>query len=414
MGCLGCLGISFLVLAILFLVPYLLIFHSPLPVKWLAGEVAENSNLDGSSIDLSGVGGSISKGVTVKEVVVYGAEGDSTIEGFKFHFNGLVDSIRNKRLIIDELSTERAEFVVGAGFFKDMVDDEEEGEDEEKENEGAESGSESEEGSEDFHFELRELRFSNSHFRSPDGELDIKIPLIRLTGLSIVGDEFGLDEFEIDSDHIQVELSDASPETIEGVRVPFTKKISGSVSPGLHPLVKSEIDFSFEFAALDSEASSRIFVFGGAMEQTLLPDGVSRVRFAGLSLGDFFHSEDLVLPEKLTFKALQKGNRVAIDAGEFFLGQTRFETPQQEVNEDDPDAAIIGHADVGEHKVEALIRPEEGQIWPPFVVELSATSDLKPRELLAQVYFQRALEVLTVEEKARIDALHTSQTEILK
>lgn len=399
-----------MIVAILFLVPYLLIFHSPLPVKWVAKEMVESSSVDGSAFDLSGVGGSISKGVTVKEITFYGQEGDSTIEGFKFHFNGLVDSIWKERLIIEELSTERADFVVAPGFFKEMVDDEEEREN--RSDEDTAKTGDSGEGDQGLHFELQELRFANSHFRSPDGELDIQIPLVRLVGLKIVGDEFGLDEFEIDSDHIQVELSDASPETIEGIRVPFTRKITGSVSPGLHPLVESEIDFSFEFAALGGEAGSRILAFGGAMEQTLLPGGVSRVRFDGLSLGDFFHSEDLVLPEDLTFTARQKGNRVAVDAGGFSLGQTRFVTPGQEVDEDDPKAAIVGHAEVGEYKVEALIRPEDGQVWPPFVVEIRSSPELQSRELLARLYYQRSLADLTAEEKARVDKLHNSQTEI--
>ena len=84
-----------------------------------------------SFIDRKGVGGSISKGVTIKEITVFGDEGDSTIEGFKFQFNGLVDSIRNKRVIIEEISTERAEFIVAPSFFKDMVNEEEDAEPEE-------------------------------------------------------------------------------------------------------------------------------------------------------------------------------------------------------------------------------------------------------------------------------------------
>ncbi|MDF1850938.1 MAG: hypothetical protein P1U85_08905 [Verrucomicrobiales bacterium] len=405
-GCLGCLGITVLVLAILFLVPYLLIFHSPLPVKWLAGEVAENSNLDGSSIDLSGVGGSISKGVTVKEIVVYGAEGDSTVEGFKFHFNGLVDSIWNKRLIIEELSTERAEFVVASSFFEDMTDEEEE-------EEVSDSGSETDtsKDGEDFLFELQELRFANSHFRSPDGELDIEIPLVRLAGLKIDGESFELEEVEVVSDYIKVELSDASPVIIDGREMPFNKKVSGAFLPGIHEAVIAEIKFSVEFATVGGKTSHRILFFDGAIEQAMLADGVSRVQFKNLSVADYLDCEDLVMPQNFTLMAREQDSAVMLEPGEFTLGTTRFETAAQEVDADAPEEAIIGRAKVGDYEIESKVRPEKDRIWPPISVELTSKPELGPRKLLALVYFQRELSELTEDEKAKVERLHQSQSD---
>lgn len=405
-GCLGCVGILLLIPVILFVLPYLVLMHSSLPLKWVAKEVVESADLDGNAIDLKGVGGSISKGVTIKEITVFGDEGDSTIEGFKFQFNGLVDSIRNKRVIIEEISTERAEFIVAPSFFKDMVNEEEDAEPEET---TSEPKPESEEKGELELFELRELRFENTSFRSVDGEVDVEVPLIRLAGLKVEGDDFELKEVEVISDHVTAELSDANAETIEGQIVPFTKRVSVKLLPTLHPAVKSDLDFSFEFAAINGETSNRMLAFGGALEQTLLPDGVSRVQISNLNIEKYLDCENLVIPQNFSMKAVQEDSIVNLEAGGFNLGETRFQTDSQQVDADDPEEAIVGRAEVGEYRIEAKVRPKKDGGWPPISVELVSDPKLESKELLALIYFQRKVSELTPEEKARVDRLVESQ-----
>ncbi len=411
-GCLGCVGMLVGVPVVLLLIGYLVLFHTSLPLKWAGGMIEDGMDSDGPSIELRGVGGSISSGLKVKEIIVGGDEGGSVIEGLKIQYTGPFDSYRNRQLILEEVSTERSTFVVGSNFFKDMVeeDDEEKKEtdktpDDEPENQSGGEG----EGLKLF--ELRKLNLKDSKFVSSDGELDVDIPLVRLSGLKIEGDEFALEDLEIVSDGISVELHDAEPATIEGQLVPFTRQVKGKILPELHPLVKSEIDFSLEMGSLEGAAASRILVFDGAWYQSVLPGGKSRVEFKDFNLGDFMDVGGLILPEHFTMRAQESDNTVTIGKGEFFLGKTNFQILQQQVDADDPKAAIRSSAAVGDYQITATVRPAKEQVWPPVAVELASKPQLKRPELLAQIYFQITYEELEPDQKSRIDDLVGSNEE---
>ena len=90
-GCLGCLGTLFCTV----LVGYLIIFHSSIPVKWIAGKIADTAEIDGKKVQIVGVGGSLKKGVTIKQLVIPGKEGDSTITGLAFKYKNFTKQAGN-------------------------------------------------------------------------------------------------------------------------------------------------------------------------------------------------------------------------------------------------------------------------------------------------------------------------------
>ena len=94
------------------LIVYAVVMHTSLPLRLFL----ENADMDsgGSTVECQGIGGSLSSGITIDRIIVNSKPEPTTIEGFAFRYNGIFDAIRNKRLVIEELSTTRSDFVVGA------------------------------------------------------------------------------------------------------------------------------------------------------------------------------------------------------------------------------------------------------------------------------------------------------------
>jgi hypothetical protein len=378
-------------LAIL-LTGYITLFHTSLPLKWLAG------TLESDSVTMTGVSGSISSGFGIEKLTIHGESGDSTIEGITFRYSGLIDSISNDQLVIEEISVESADIIAGADAFESSNEDEES-------SEPSGNSTTSTKGSGIKLFELQKLSITNTRYRTADGLIDVDIPAIRLEGLKVEGDNFELAKFEVISDSLDVSLADATPEEIEGQLMPFKRRLYGKVLPKIHPLVISKIDFNIEFAAVAGATKSRVTACGGSYQQTMLPDGSSIVRFTGFNLNKYMDMKSFVSPENLTTTVRETDNVVKLKDGEFFLGKTRFEIRKQEIDSSDPEAVILCQAQVEGLAVVAMLKPDKENSWPPLIVELDSKPKKAKPELLAQIYFQSAYESLTPEEKTRIDLL---------
>lgn len=394
-GCLGCLGAVIGIPLLLILIGYLVIFHSSIPIKWVVNQVTEDTN----KLEMHGLRGSLASGISAKRMTVHGDAGESSIDDFAFRYNGIIDCVRNKRLIIRELSATKSVFVVANDFFAGSDDPDEDdpatevaGEEGETDGDGLSL------------FELRELRFENSSIRTADGSTRIEIPLIHLAGLKVENDDFDLATLEVVSDYLNIELSDATPDEVEGHRLPFTRKITGRVLPGIHEIVKAEIDFMVEFAAIASDPIVRITASGGALQQITLPDGTSVLRVNGLSIGRFLGTGVDMLPERLTMTAREGDDNISIEDGEFFLGLTRFEISSQKLNAKEKHAALLAKGQADGREIVAVLRPTDEQAWPPLTIEFRTEPPIAQPELLALIYFQRSYDATSPEEKLRIDA----------
>lgn len=389
-GCsLGCLALLVGVPIALLIAGYTTLFHTSLPLKWLAGSI------ESDSVSVTGVSGSISSGFGVEKLTISGESGDSTVEGINFRYSGLIDSISNDQFVIEEISVKSTDIIADNDAFQSS-----------SENDGASEPFENSTTSSGLKlFELQKLSITNTRYRTADGEIDVHIPAIRLEGLKLAGDNFELAKLEVVSDALVVNLADAAPEEIEGQLMPFKRRIFGKVLPKIHPLVISEIDFNIEFAAMAGAVKSRVTAFQDAYQQTMLPDGSSIVRFTSFNLGQYMDTKNFVIPENLTATARETENVVKLEAGEFFLGKTRFEIREQEIDTSDPEVAILCLAQVEGLVIEVRLKPGEESVWPPLSVELDSKPKMAQPELLAQIYFQSGYESLTVEEKTRIDLL---------
>ena len=202
----GCLAKVFGVVLVLGLIGYYVLFHTSMPLKWF---VVDNMTINGKPVEVEGVSGSLSRGFAVERAVVQGEAGESTIEGLRFRYSGLLDSIQNRQLVIEEVSVVRADFVVGNDFFKRSSGKDESGNrgdgDSGKSSSSGDSGSS---GGGLRLFELRELNLAETRIRTGDGEFEFIIPLIRLAGLKIEDDDFDLAELEVVSDFLNLELLD--------------------------------------------------------------------------------------------------------------------------------------------------------------------------------------------------------------
>lgn len=393
-GCLGCLAIIIGVPLLLFMLGFYVLFHTSIPLKALEGVHVEN----GKVIRISGVTGTISSGVSIEKIVVDDEPEDTTVEGFTFRYNGFWDVVFNNRFIIEKLSTDRAVFVVGDDFWESLKLDELEAEWEQIDANANNTG-------DPGLFELRELNFAETSIKSRDGEIDIEIPLIRIAGLRIQGDDFDVAELEVTSDVLMVELLEAEAVEINEQELPFKKMIKGRVLPELHPRVVSEIDFSLELGMADGTPVSRLIAFKEQIEFVSLPDGTTTVEFAQFSPSDFVTSPGQVVPERMSLQATLSEDVLTTEAGEFSLGMTRFELAAQQIDTNDADAALTAKADVDGRSFEAIARPSENRLWPPFAIELKPDEAMSRNEQLAWIYFQRPYDELAVDERARVDEM---------
>ena len=407
LGCVfGCLGLVIGIPLVLGLIGYIGVFHTSLPLKWVADQWQENGDFDGQPIQIEGVGGSLASGFSVDKIVVGSGEETSQIKGLKFRYSGLWDSIQHQQFVIKELSAESADFVVGPDFFNSDTSSDQTHPDSETD---SHQGSTTQGGDNLGLFELQELKFSNFRLRSTDGSMDISIPLIHLSGLRIEGDDFVLDEFEVDGDDFDIQLVDASPETIQGQVVPFSRRLQVKLLPSLHSQLKSEINISIDFAAIGGDMKTRSLALNGAFEQIELPDGSQVVQMKNMTLGDYFHTDAHELPERVNLTTRQTGDIVTVENGEFFLGQTKFEITEQTINSNDPIAALTATSLTGPQKISALIRPETDQLWPPLTVNLTSKPERKPHQLLSLVYFHKPYQNLSSEQRILIDEKSTAE-----
>ena len=127
------------------------------------------------------------------------------------------------------------------------------------------------------------------------------------------------------------------------------------------------------------------------------------MRFNNLTLDDFIDSDDYVLPERFSITVREVDDFANLSAGEFFIGETRFDITAQKIDTSNPSSAIVGKGEVQGQNLEVRLRRSKKRIWPPFAIELK--SDQPQRELLAAIYFQKTYDELSVEQKANIDDL---------
>lgn len=399
-GCLGCLGVLIAVPLTLMGVGYYVLFHTSVPLKMM---VSEDFDINGKPVELRGLSGSISNGFAIEEIVVHDDLENTVIEGLTFHYSGLWDSIFNNRFVIEELSADRSVFIVSDDFFSGSVTEDNEEEQDDRAAAEATDGIKSE-----FVFELRELNFRETSFKSADGEIDIKIPLVRLTGLKIDANDASLAELEVVSDFLDLELVDAEPVEIDGQALPFQQKVTGIVYPKIHPLIISEIDFSFEFAAVKGRSATRMSAFNGQMQNISFPDGTTHTQFDHFSLGKFVDPTGYIVPERFSFHSSEVKKIMTVGPGEFFLGKTRFEVKAQEINTSSSDAVLVSQAEINGQKFEATLQPVEQQVWPPFRIEIKSEQKLNAKQQLSLVYFHSTYNELTPEQKFLIDDFVTN------
>ncbi|MEB3233598.1 MAG: hypothetical protein VKJ64_21495 [Leptolyngbyaceae bacterium] len=306
--CLGCAGLLVGIPIFLAIAVYGIIFHTSLPLR-LVLNLAETD----ATMKFRGVHGSITKGFTIKEWVIKGQNGveDSRVENLTFRYNGVMDAVQHQRLIIDEISVAKADFVLGPDFFTPSdstaeeapsTPEEDTGEnpDDAATDENSDSAPPSGETVElDFEFQLKTLNLQNMRIRSSDGQfelaipqvtldtmqfkdqafslksldindfqlrlpnvgpaltaenldaVDLAIPQIHLAGLGITGDRFDLAELDVTSNVVSFSLAEAQPQTINGEVIPYSRRIRGQIAPTVNEVILRPFDFTLDFATIN-------------------------------------------------------------------------------------------------------------------------------------------------------------------
>ena len=401
-GCSGCL----MVILGLILLAYFVVFQTSIPLKLVAGSIEKNTIIDGRQLEIRGVGGSLSRGLKIKELVVPGEYGDTTIKNLKVKYKKPVRWFTRGQVTITEISTSSAEFVVANDFFEADEETDEESPEEGLEEADSDTSQEDSSTAGEGFFDLQLLKFENTRIRTVDGSVDVNIPLIHLKGLYIDHDEFKIEEFEIDSNVLSAALAEGRSVEIDGDKFVFDQRIEFVVKPDIHEKVIRDIPVTFEFNKDSGQTTTRITAFDGALEQVDFGARTSFIHLKSFSPENYLLLDEFVMPSQFEMTSRQTEDLVKVEAGSFVLGKTTFQFEAQDIDETDDQAAIEAKASAGPYQVTALVRPDKSEkAWPPILVQLNSTPEAPMREILAQLRHDSDYASLSAEDKLSIDKI---------
>ena len=410
-GCvIGCLAAVIGVPLLLLLCGYLLIMHSSVPLKMLAGAA---SQADGLTI--KGISGSIASGFSIEELRTEDSNGkESVMEGLTLKWDDMTRLKTSRELIIEEIGLERAHI-----YFDS--DDMGKGESESNRSEGTDSGASNSptdnDGTELELLEIRKVDIREVVFESTTDGFQLELDEILMEGLRIQGDEFELGALTVGSNFLDLELEDAQPTTIAGQEIPFTRRLVGSVKPNVHESLAREIDFTFDMGAIDGAFVHRIQMLDGKVRiLDLGDDGQQQLRIEDLDPPDYISPDwhglvrDLSLMVTNEKRNPQTGLRKLIaESGTFSVGSTEFvidsqilleEGPEAEESDSAPAPTIVATANKGDLTITARLHHLDG---PPFFgVSLNSTPEHEPQDLLSLLLFDQSFADLNPARKAEV------------
>lgn len=405
-GCtFGCLGAAIGIPLLLIFIGYLLLMHSALPLRLMANIINKDDQ-----ISIEGVGGSISKGITIKSLRASDDQGnESVFEGLVVQW-GDINRMRTKReVVIEEIGLERAH------IFMDFSESEPESE--------AESSEENTEGSSSSGdplnlFEIKKIDIRKVILQAKDGDFKLELDRFLMEGLRIKDDNFDLASLSVASNMLDLRLEDTDSVMFDGKKIPFKRRIVGTVKSDFHETLARDIGFTVELGAISGAMVTRLEAFDGAVKiLDLGKTGKASATVEAFTPSDYFGPEYGGPIKDLSMKVVSIEKEPETDQtsqqleeGQFTLGTTKFVMAAQTIGEQKKGGSmsalpILATARQGDLKITAALTEKKA---PPFFrINLASEPTRRQPELLSLLLFETPFAELSAEQVAEVKKIET-------
>lgn len=408
-GCsMGCIGIGcFGAIALMFMMcggGFYGLLYSSLPLKAIEAAIESDGN-----VEIDGLKGNITNGFAADEFR-FKADNEnwSNLRDIKFKYSNN-RMFNPDRFVIEEISIdggtiyadwdpEKSEIAIDPDFEEGMEEFEEEFEDISKEIEDELSGS-----------GLENLK-------------EVRVDLIRVANLKVVNPktelEFTLDEIKFDGFHwedgelisvgellvrsTQLELDTVA--SIEFPDEPYSQRFQGFVRSQMDHRLKTDVDFSVDFAVIDGKFHAEGKALKGAVCFTKNSEENS-LTFNDFTPVDILKvAENHIAPSKISFTAyfgesMKEDPESLSEDGSFQLGKTVFNGLFIDSEKDKP-ATVAGVAEVNGTTVTARVIPSSRS--PFWLVSLSSEDKQESKEVWAQTVFGKSYSELSEERQLAV------------
>lgn len=237
-GCLlGCLGVVIVGPILVFIIGYIVVLHTSIPLQLVAKALEEDEN-----ISIEGFGGSISRGFTIDSFHYRDDFGNqSHFEGLALKWADINRMLRHGELVIEEISLRRAHLYIDPS-------DDIEADPIEEDRDDFELGERTDESLKLFAINKVDVR--QVVIESSTGDFKLELEAFLMEGLRIEGDDFNLSSLTVDSNLVDLEVEDAETISIAGKVIPFQRRITGVLKPEMHQGLIKPIDFAIDLGAL--------------------------------------------------------------------------------------------------------------------------------------------------------------------
>jgi hypothetical protein len=388
----GCLintliGLAVFAIAIVAAV-WMLIMHTSLPLRFVTKLIEEGGTE--SNLKITGVSGSLSSGLTFKQV----KWDDGEITDMRFRYSGLMDVIRRKELRIQEMHLGSA--TLQSTFFTDSS--------EETQTQATDDSKPNVESSDPplRLLQIDRVSLNQMIIKNATTGNTITIPKIEWTGFKAEkGAELELGNLEADSDHLVIKTT--TPPASD-----YQKRVEISLLPKLHASILKPIRIDAHIGQKDGKPISDVKAFDETVLFIQTADGTQQLRAAGANLSDYL---DAPLPDKLHLDA-ELTNPDAADAtltmrgGSFVLGTKSFAIQPTTItgigkNPEGTGFLALCREDDTEIRYEIPVTETKDQ-QQPFPPVLTSTPAMKPEDLMALLFHSQEFSTLQQNDQEKL------------
>jgi hypothetical protein len=341
-----------LVLAIIIAI-WIVIMHSPVPLRIVAGILAEAEE---DPVVMHGIKGSASSGYRIEKI----ESGGNTFEDVRFHSSGIIRMFNKQELIIREIHIGKAR--ITSDFSEKNTSSPE------SEESTGESAPQAE--ADDFYFQLDRLTLKDTVIIDRATGFELAIPKLEWTGFKTGRGQFEFGDIRIDSNVLKLATKKKSSSQWD---------IDATILPGIHERLLKPVSITAVITHEGGRVGNEIHAFDGALHFRSTTDGAETTVIRGLDLAAFIDGpvpSDIQLD--MSKSRLDGIASTEVKSGAFRLGVTPFTIEPTQANTTE----IVATATRNEMTFRISGPLDDGEDNPL----ITSTPPMAPPDILAQIY----------------------------
>ncbi|HEY3898439.1 MAG TPA: hypothetical protein VGM54_07490 [Chthoniobacter sp.] len=401
-GCLIVLALFTALFIVAVLVVYHLVMRTPMPYRIIASAI-EKAN---PAVKITGITGNLSSGIGI-ESIAWGDDPQkrSEILGLQIKFAATADRSGKYRLVVHDVGVRKAHV--------DLADF------------GPASGSSSSTSSSPSptnpqtmleSLDVERVSIEDVLITDRASSFRLSIPKIEWTGFKWTPTSLEPGTLLVESDRLTIHTIPGRTVSLNGRKVTFQKSFTGTALPALHPAVKQAIPFIADvgYPAQGQIRGCHVEIADGKLEWETTEDGGGSLHVRKLDLPSYIDARKLFgekaadLPSDLVLSAVATSGftdghgTINITGGNFRLGAATFQIEPEEFGAPEQSSATLRAvftSDAGKIEWSLPLANLGHEFQPRF-----SSPSLSPEEILAHVFFAKAAQDLSPEEKKEVDS----------